>query len=241
MFYLPHGLTIDASGNRWMTDVAMHQVFKFEPNNKQPSLTLGKLFEPASGNEDTDRFCQPTDLAVTSTGDIYVADGYCASRVMKFDRNGRFIQQFGVEDAQIPHSLALIEQLDLVCVADREGMRVLCYNAGIKNISRLGEPVREYSGDKIGRVYAIAYSNVDGTLYGVTGPTNGLNALGFAIDVNDDNMNSDDMIDVWSPDYGEFIAPHDVAVSNDGQSVFVIEIREKDSPLWKFKKLIQSN
>jgi len=25
-FYMPHGLTIDAKGNYWITDVAMHQV-----------------------------------------------------------------------------------------------------------------------------------------------------------------------------------------------------------------------
>lgn len=28
MFYLPHGLHIDARGNVWLTDVALHQVFK---------------------------------------------------------------------------------------------------------------------------------------------------------------------------------------------------------------------
>ena len=48
---------------------------------------------------------------------------YCASRILKFDKNGKLIGQFGLEDAQIPHSLALAEDLDLICVADREGMR----------------------------------------------------------------------------------------------------------------------
>ena len=28
MFYMPHGMTIDVHGNYWITDVAMHQVFK---------------------------------------------------------------------------------------------------------------------------------------------------------------------------------------------------------------------
>ncbi|KAL6953013.1 chondroitin AC lyase, partial [Sarracenia purpurea var. burkii] len=27
-FYLPHGITIDHEGNTWLTDIAMHQVFK---------------------------------------------------------------------------------------------------------------------------------------------------------------------------------------------------------------------
>lgn len=28
LFYLPHGITVDPEGNTWLTDVAMHQVFK---------------------------------------------------------------------------------------------------------------------------------------------------------------------------------------------------------------------
>lgn len=28
LFYLPHGLTVDRHDNIWLTDVAMHQVFK---------------------------------------------------------------------------------------------------------------------------------------------------------------------------------------------------------------------
>ena len=27
-FLLPHGVTVDQSGNTWLTDVALHQVFK---------------------------------------------------------------------------------------------------------------------------------------------------------------------------------------------------------------------
>ena len=33
MFYMPHGLEIDANGNTWVTDVAMHQVFKVDNNS----------------------------------------------------------------------------------------------------------------------------------------------------------------------------------------------------------------
>ena len=34
MFVMPHGLEIDNNDNIWVTDVAMHQVFKFNPNGK---------------------------------------------------------------------------------------------------------------------------------------------------------------------------------------------------------------
>ena len=48
---------------------------------------------------------------------------YCASRILKYNKSGQLIGQFGVEDSQVPHSLALAEELDLICVADRENMR----------------------------------------------------------------------------------------------------------------------
>jgi len=51
------------------------------------------------------------------------ACSYCASRVLKYDKAGQLIGLFGVGDSQIPHSVALAEELDLLCVADRENMR----------------------------------------------------------------------------------------------------------------------
>ena len=32
MFYMPHMLTVDAAGNFWLTDVALHQVLKLRPD-----------------------------------------------------------------------------------------------------------------------------------------------------------------------------------------------------------------
>lgn len=42
-FYMPHGLTLDKDDNIWVTDVGLHQVFKFPAGYKdgQPLLTLG--------------------------------------------------------------------------------------------------------------------------------------------------------------------------------------------------------
>ena len=87
-FYLPHGLTIDHEGYYWLTDVAMHQVFKFEEGSTEPLLTLGKKFEPARENTDKERFCKPTDVAVASNGDIFVSDGYAICCIL--ERSKRF-------------------------------------------------------------------------------------------------------------------------------------------------------
>lgn len=93
LFYMPHGLTIDHENNVWVTDVALHQVFKFNPNNRTtPELTLGVAFIP--GNTNT-KFCKPTAVAVLKNGDFFVADGYCNARIIKYSRNGEIILRWG--------------------------------------------------------------------------------------------------------------------------------------------------
>ncbi|CAF1498925.1 unnamed protein product [Rotaria magnacalcarata] len=122
-FYMPHGLAVDSEENLWLTDVGMHQVFKY--SNGERVLTLGESFVP--GNDES-HFCKPTDVVVSNDGSkIYVADGYCNARIVKFDSKGKFVKEYSMsEDEQplvIPHSIVLIEALDLVCVADRENGR----------------------------------------------------------------------------------------------------------------------
>lgn len=46
---------------------------KIPKGSTQPSLVLGVKME--AGNDDT-HFCKPTDVAVASNGDFFVADGY---------------------------------------------------------------------------------------------------------------------------------------------------------------------
>ena len=120
---MPHGLSIDTETNVWLTDVAMHQVFKY--SNGKLILTLGEAFVPGS---DSKHFCKPTDVAVTNDGsNIYVADGYCNSRIVKFDSKGNFEKEYLLPENEqtinVAHSILLIEQLNLVCLADRENGR----------------------------------------------------------------------------------------------------------------------
>ena len=46
LFFMPHHLTVDSQNNVWVTDVALHQVFKFPPyggqgKTKTPVIRLG--------------------------------------------------------------------------------------------------------------------------------------------------------------------------------------------------------
>lgn len=89
MFYLPHGMTIDRHGNTWITDVAMHQVFKFRPNSLYPSISLGQRFQPGVL---PGYLCKPTAVAVASTGEFFVADGYCNNRIIKYNAAGHILR-----------------------------------------------------------------------------------------------------------------------------------------------------
>lgn len=78
-FAMPHSITIDWTGEVWITDVGLHQVSKFNRSGDE-LLTLGTAWEPGS---DAQHFCKPTDVAVLPDGDAYVSDGYCNSRVVR--------------------------------------------------------------------------------------------------------------------------------------------------------------
>lgn len=54
---------------------------------------------------------------------------------------------------QVPHSLALIEALDLLCIADRENMRVVCPRAGLVPYMS-AQPVSIQAAD-LGRVFGV--------------------------------------------------------------------------------------
>ena len=73
---MPHGITVTKE-HVWLTDVGTHMIYKFSKDGILLK-TLGKDKEP--GHEEY-QFCKPADVAVDqSTGEFYVADGYCNSR-----------------------------------------------------------------------------------------------------------------------------------------------------------------
>ncbi|GAA31769.2 peptidyl-alpha-hydroxyglycine alpha-amidating lyase 2 [Clonorchis sinensis] len=163
-FYMPHGLTVDPEGNIWVTDVGLHQVFKFSPDKTQ-LMVLGEKFKP--GN-DSEHFCKPTHVAVASTGDFFVSDGYCNSRIIKFRSDGTLITQWGEKvrnpetpgpyELNIPHELVLLEDSDTLCVADRENHRVVCYCAGLTPETEHLAGEYRYELSEPGPVYGVAVS-----------------------------------------------------------------------------------
>ncbi|XP_068033232.1 peptidyl-glycine alpha-amidating monooxygenase isoform X9 [Anomalospiza imberbis] len=233
LFYLPHGLSVDKNGNYWVTDVALHQVFKLGANDKEPLLILGVPLQPGS---DKNHFCQPTDVAVDPvTGSIYVSDGYCNSRIIQFSPNGVYVMQWGEETSLgrsspgqfcVPHSLALIPDLSQLCVADRENGRIQCFRL------ETGEFTREIKHKAFGReLFAVSYVP-GGLLFAVNGmpyPGEVESVQGFVM-----NFSTGEIIDTFIPLRKSFEMPHDIVASED-RTVFVGDVHAK--AVWKFSSV----
>lgn len=228
IFYMPHGLTIDHHNNMWITDVARHQAFKFRPDMDEPELIFGQNFEPGNGN---DHLCKPTSVAVASTGEIFIADGYCNRRILKFSALGHLMRTIpsGKEFLSlfVPHHTALIESLDRICVADRENKRVVCPSAELSERSST-QPLTIQTPD-MGRIFGIAA--VGEIIYAVNGPSLSsdmqLPVQGFIISAENETVIGD-----WGP-LEKFQNPHAIAASPDTSSLYVVEIGP--NKVWKFK------
>uniref|UniRef100_A0A3B3Z3Z4 Uncharacterized protein n=1 Tax=Poecilia mexicana TaxID=48701 RepID=A0A3B3Z3Z4_9TELE len=212
MFYLPHGITTDQENNYWVTDVALHQVSLSGDGRDRTLLVLGEAFTPGS---DTEHFCQPTDVAVDpETQNIFVSDGYCNARILKFAADGTYLTQWGAGSQRrtpfrIPHSLVFLPDRKEVCVADRENGRIQCF------IAETGEFVKEIKNEDFGgEVFAITYN---GLIFAVNGdsPYHSAPLRGFVLDYS-----TKQILDSFSPTQKEFKMPHDIVVAKDG-SVFV--------------------
>src|SRR5439155_22111023 len=106
-------------------DVGLQQVFKFSHDGKL-LLALG---EPRVGAWDGTHFNQPTDIAIRPDGTFYVSDGYVNSRVAVFDRNGKWVREWGKKGSgpgefSNPHGMTFVRGSTDVLVADRENSRL---------------------------------------------------------------------------------------------------------------------
>jgi sugar lactone lactonase YvrE len=140
LFVFPHGLAVDKDGNIWAVDRDIHngmgaQVIELSPDGKV-LLRLGKAGQSGA---DLDEFSRPASVAVASNGDIFVGDGHRSGdegqpqtfgngRIVKFDKNGKFIKAFsrlGTADGELmqPHGLAF-DSKGRLFVADRSNSRI---------------------------------------------------------------------------------------------------------------------
>jgi sugar lactone lactonase YvrE len=136
MFVFPHGGTVDAQGNLWLTDArgdgnVGHQVFKFSPQGTV-LMTLGKAGVSGSG---PDLFDQPTDVVVSPAGDVFVTDSHRNgrnNRVVRLTSQGRFVREWGRKgsgpgEMSEPHTIAM-DSRGRLFVGDRENNRIQIFD-----------------------------------------------------------------------------------------------------------------
>lgn len=160
LFIMPHGLEVDKENNIWVTDVALHQIFKFSADGTL-LLTLGEA--KVSGN-DAGHFYLPTDVAVTEDGSFYVSDGYGNSRVVKFSKEGTYLFEWGKfgnkqGEFNIPHAIDLDDEGN-VYVADRENNRIQKFDAQ-------GNFIAVWQNKVTDQLYAVTIDNKNDHLFGI--------------------------------------------------------------------------
>lgn len=62
---------------------------QFRKGENIPSLTFGHSFQPGKGIK---HLCKPTSIAIASTGEIFIADGYCNNRILKYNAAGGLLR-----------------------------------------------------------------------------------------------------------------------------------------------------
>ncbi len=138
-FVFAHAVRVDKEDNIWAVDEGSNMVIKFNPAG-QVVMLLGRRPESVEGLERTPAanvpvppaqpylFNRPTDVAWDAAGNIFVSDGYGNSRVVKYDKNGRFIATAGTKgpgpgQLNLPHSIAT-DAKGNVYVGDRSNRRI---------------------------------------------------------------------------------------------------------------------
>jgi DNA-binding beta-propeller fold protein YncE len=172
MFTSPHKLTLDSDGNLWMADNGQHQVMKLDQNGKI-LMTIGKKGVAGAGN---DEFDAPTEVAIAPNGDIFVADGHTGggtavgnARVVKFDKNGKFIKTWGKKgmgtgEFDAPHTLAF-DSRGRLFVGDRQNNRIQLFDQDGKFIAQwfqFGRPSGIYIDKRTDTIYVADSESRDG-------------------------------------------------------------------------------
>ena len=134
-----HAVRVDKYDNVWAVDEGSNVIMKFSPEGKL-LMVLGKRPDPLeqialmpgggqySGANKPYSFHRETDVAWDAQDNIFVTDGYGDSRVVKYDKTGRFVKAVGTRgngplQFSTPHALA-VDAAGLVYVADRGNSRI---------------------------------------------------------------------------------------------------------------------
>ena len=93
----PHSVYIspyDPEKHVWVVDDNMQVIYKFTNDGKKLVQTIGT---PEKEGADATHFNRPTFMDWLPDGTFFVSDGYTGTRVAKFDKDGKFLMDWGIK------------------------------------------------------------------------------------------------------------------------------------------------
>ena len=91
----PHKIKMspyDREKHVWIIDDQLHMIYKFTHDGK---LVLSLGTKGQRGRDGGKLFDRPTDIAWLPDGTFFISDGYGGKRVAKFDKDGKFLMDWG--------------------------------------------------------------------------------------------------------------------------------------------------
>ncbi|MGA2627554.1 MAG: 6-bladed beta-propeller [Candidatus Bathyarchaeia archaeon] len=203
-FKNPHFITIDSSGNIYLTDSDNARVEKFDRSGNY--ITQWGSFGSGNG-----QFNEPTGIAVDSSGNVYVVDSN-NHRVEKFTSSETYLSQFGSSGSgngqfEDPTGIA-VDSSGNVYVADNGANRVQEFTNSGTYLSQFGSPGSgngQFSG-----VTGIAIEPSSGNIYVVDYGNNRVEEF----------TSSGTYVTQWGSvgsSNGQFTAPYGIAVDSSGR------------------------
>jgi DNA-binding beta-propeller fold protein YncE len=146
LFAFPHTIRADREDNLWLVDRDHAQMMLFTASGRLLRTIGTKGFRSDTGVAPDDYrsdaykrvthgggpFNLPTDIALTSAGEMFITDGYGNARVHKFAADGTYLFSWGEPgnapgQFNLPHGV-WIDRHGRVLVADRENDRVQVFD-----------------------------------------------------------------------------------------------------------------
>ena len=138
-FEFAHTVRVDSQDNIWAVDEGSNMVIKFNPDGRvvmvlghRPEAIEGLPRSAANPNDEPYLFSRPTDVTWDPAGNIFVADGYGNSRIVKYNKDGRFVKAAGSKGSapgqlNLPHTITA-DAKGNVYVGDRSNARIQVFD-----------------------------------------------------------------------------------------------------------------
>ncbi len=235
-FERAHGITIDSEDCVYCVDDLDHTVKKFTADGELLMTlgTSGQFSDTGATSVDFRNikrsgppFNFPTNVALNSAGEIFVADGYGNARIHRFAPDGRLVQSWGEPGAgpgqfRIPHGIA-IDRNGVLYVADRENSRIQRFTESgnfIDAWSDVARPCDVYI-DAEDIVYVAELGYHAGMWPGTSAPSADSPGGRVSLFTTDGEVLT--RLGAQSDPPINFFAPHDIWVDSQG-SIYVSEV-----------------